>query len=508
MPIRRTAPARASDGARPAREAPRLRRAERAAIVGALLWLLVGPRVQLPGAAGLRVEDLVFVVLAVLCAVRFRALPRPDAPSIALFGVVGSSLLSTVVTSLEDTVHPLTSAMFALRPFEYWVVYPAVRLLLLQRPRAWRWRLDGVLAAVTVLQSAFAVAQYCFRLEWGFSHAAYTRAAGLTVGPYELGAISGALLVYWASRRRWVLAGIAAVGLLTSISRISALGATIALGLLAVTAVLRRVREVRSRRDGGSAAAAAPTSRRRVQVVRLAALLAAGALGLAGAGLLASPGGQAVAGPIASRFATTSLIGSWNAAGERARQVPPLATADDYSGAAYSELQSYVNAGDANESGAEPSNLVRFYRWHLILSSIDTPLDLLFGLGPSFTGPSVDGSYLRFLADGGLVGVAAWLLLLLACVRRMPVWMVSVVVGFLVGAVFIDILFAERPMVLFWALLAMAATERQVAIGPPRHSHRLTPQERLARLRHRDGPVAARRRAGDGVPAEAAVTAG
>ena len=472
-----------------------------------LLWLLVGPRLELPLLHGLRVEDLVFALMAALCLVHLRRIGRPSGVTLAVAGVVVTGLISAAVAIARGTVDPLSSVLFAVRPAEYWVTFPAALLLLRSADRRWLPRIDVLLAVVTVLQTAFAVMQYYFGLQVGFSHASYTRAAGLTVGPYELGAISAALVVYWVFRGRFTLASLATIALAASISRVSLLAAALAVFVLAVGWLLRQRRRVAA--DGWRRAFWHHGRSRlhiAVQVlsVATAALVLAFTLGVihlpvaapadetpppvvaasASAEPSATPSAEedddqpevpvtpdpvpsgVADGPvppsdsILQRLASTSVVGSWFAAQPLADSAPRVFTSSQYTDVAYSHLNAYVTADSASAAGAEPSNLVRFFRWHLIFKTVDDPLDVIFGLGPSFAGPSVDGSYLRFFADGGVLGVLAWLVLILMWLRRSPLWMVCVSLALLIGALFIDIVYAERPMVLYWLLLALATTHQ------------------------------------------------
>lgn len=473
---------------------------ERWTIAVLLLWLLVGPRIEL--VAGARVEDLVFAAIAVLCLLHARLVVRPAGPSLAIAGVAVAGLISALVATARGTVDPVTAVLYAVRPLEYWIAFPAALLLLRGAHGAWGRRVEVLLMVVTVLQTAFAVAQYYFGLRVGFSHASYARAAGLTVGPYELGAISAALVVYWVSRGRFTMASLAAIALAASISRVSLLAAAAGLVLLLAFWGVRLGRRIARR--GWRAALPAP-ARSRVRVVgqvlsvTAAVLVLGSTLGVihlpAAAPQVAPPAvpdstssastdaseapddtattppsdpsdAAPVAGPsdsIAQRLATTSIVGSWFAAQSAAERVPPIRDSTEYADIAYARWNQYVNPATATATGVEASNLVRFFRWHLILNTIDEPTEVVLGLGPSFVGPSVDGSYLRFFADGGVLGVLAWLALVVMWLRRAPLWMVCVTLTVLVGGLFIDIVYAQRPMVLFWMLLAIAATRTRAA---------------------------------------------
>jgi hypothetical protein len=454
----------------------------------------------------MRAEDLVLAALALVCVLHWRRAGPITAPTVAIVGVVCASLVSTGVAVARGTVDPLTAVLYAVRPVEYWIAFPAALLLLRSTDRRWPTRFEGLLVVVTVLQTAFAVAQYYFMVPIGFSHAAYSRAAGLTVGPYELGAISAALAVYWIARGRWTMASLATVALAASISRVSILGAGLAIAILAGAWLVRLGKRISA--TGWRGAIGRGSKPRLLIVGQVLSVAAAGAVLAFTIGVVhlpsaptaavpttqaedspapvtptptaASPspantpspseaaptGPQAPSDSITKRIASTSLLGSWTAAGALAAKVPHAETSDEYRTAAFTDLNSYVNVNAAAAAGLDASNLVRFFRWHLILNTFDDAPDVLFGLGPSFVGPSVDGSYLRMFAEGGVLGVLAWLALIVAWLRRTPLWMVCVTISLLVGALFIDIVYAERPMVLFWALLALAVVRRRPLPAP------------------------------------------
>lgn len=569
---------------------------EQAFIAGSLLWLLIGPRTDLFTTAqpSIRIEDVIFGALAILVVLHRSQLRGRSLRVSGIAAVVVSGLASTAAGVAVGGVGLTTAALYAIRPAEYWLIYPAILLLLGSDFRHRPYRMSFVLAGVTVAQTLAAVLQFA-GLQFGFSKGASTRAAGLTAGPYELGAISAALLVYWLARRNYWLAVPAAAALLMSVSRISLLAAVAGIGTLLIGLLVRRIRhgpsesgkarrsarraarrsarEARTGLEGsgrpvavavaallllvagialgpatyltllaplalsllvywlsrraswlGVPAATAvlmlyssisvsaavigtaalvvvlvvrparrrprrhssrvrrrparqplagfgpiplpPLSRReRVLVVGASALVL---LGVGGAGATLVPAlYERVLVPTAVRLATTSVSGSWDAAGELASRVPRVDTATQYSEVAYATILEDVGANEASGEGLEASNLIRFYRWHLILNNLDTPERIVLGLAPSFVGASVDGSYLRFLADGGVVGVLAWLYLIATWFRRVPLWVAAVVLSYLVGALFIDIVYAMRPMVLLWAFLAIGASS-VVSMQPSR----------------------------------------
>lgn len=403
-------------------------------------WLLAGPRIELVAAFGssVRLEDCLLGVLLVVVAAHWTRSPalRARRTGVLLLGAAG--VLSAAWGTLGGGVSAAPSLLYALRPLEYWVVYPAVLLALERRPRASERRFVRMLAVVTVVQVVAAVLQAALGLSVGFSKFAYDRGAGLTAGPYELGAICAALACYWLWRQTYSLAGLALVGVVISASRISLL----AVAAAAVFVLLAR------RRAGVDTQVRRSPARHRL-AVGLAALLAAAGLALS---LVWGP--ALVSGSL-DRLESTSINAEWSAARQLASSGSRLHTSDAYQERAYTDFM--VDIGQYVSSAADASTLIRFYRWHLLLGSWSDPADRVLGLGPSFAGPSVDGAYVRVLVEGGLVGVAAWSLLTRRLWSRNTRWFQAVLVTTLVGGIFIDIPFAMRPAILVWVLAALAA---------------------------------------------------
>ncbi len=414
------------------------------AVLVAVAWLLVGPRVELIpfAASSIRLEDVIFIALGGFVAVcGFRRIKAKVGTAMlgATLAVLASGLLSVVFGVLSGRIELAPGLLYALRPLEYWVVLPAALLGLGSEAGRAR-RVAVMLGVVTVLQTSVGALQV-LGVPVGFSKFTYERAAGLTAGPYELGAICAMLVCFWLIRRQWVLAAVALGGLIASQSRVSIIA--VAFGLLVLV--------VGKRKALGSAVARLWRERRLTVVVTGGVLLV---LTVASVGWLGAP--------MIERLADTSLLAAWDDAQRFSRSIPPLTTAGAYNHVAYDQIGVVLQGALIDDV----SNVVRFFRWQLLIAALAaTPLALIFGLGASFAGPSVDGSFLRILVEFGVVGLAAWAYWFYVSVRRAGVWIVAVLTTLLIGAAFIDLLFALRPMVLFWFLAAVAWMERPTSGG-------------------------------------------
>jgi hypothetical protein len=164
--------------------------------------------------------------------------------------------------------------------------------------------------------------------------------------------------------------------------------------------------------------------------------------------------------PALERAQSTSVVASWSSAASVVARSSHLTTSEDYASVAYAGIgESILNA----TASSDASSAVRFFRWQLLLrETLNDPLHVIFGLGPSFPGPSVDGAVLRVFVETGLLGLAAWGLLVRNWLRSTPVWFKAAVLSLLIGSLFIDLLFALRPMVVLWTLFALLPHEAAI----------------------------------------------
>ena len=405
------------------------------AVLVAVAWLLVGPRVELVpfASSSIRLEDVIFVALAtfvVVCGWRRVRTTIGGGMLIATAAVLVGGVISVLLGVLSGRVELAPSLLYALRPLEYWIVLPAVMLGLRKEEGRTR-RVVIMLGIVTILQSAVGLLQVA-GIPIGFSKFTYERAAGLTAGPYELGAICAMLACFWLYRRQFLLAAVAIAGLIATQSRVSIVA--VAIGLVVLLVGVRKPLGI---------AVARMWSERRTAVI-----LTGGALLLGAIVILVWFGG-----PVVDRLAGTSIFAAWQDALRFSQTVRTPASAQSYYEAAYDHIGTVLH-GAQNE---DVSNVVRFFRWQLLLAAMAaSPLALIFGLGPSFAGPSVDGSFLRILVEFGAAGLVAWGFWLYRAVRGARVWILAVLATLLIGSTVIDLLFALRPMVLFWFLVAVA----------------------------------------------------
>lgn len=416
-------------------------------VLAAVIWLLVGPRLSIVAIAGssVRLEDFILIALWLFVALHWRSI-RVTLPPRSVVPITLLSLVALVVNVAAARVDIGPSALYSLRILEYWVVFPALYYVFKSTSLKSLDFFVKMIGLITVIHVSVAAAQSVLGLDIGFSKFSADRGAGLTAGPYELGAMCSMLALFWLARRNYLLAGIACIGLLQSSSRIS----IVALVIGAVVLFLK---------DESPGSSPAPRSR------KLSVVVGAGVCGLL---ILALTPGQSAQGEgesLTDRIASTSALTSWNLAGEVVSGISLPNSSEEYNWVAYGAVRTLLSeANFVDAGGGETSDMVRFYRWHILVDSLNSVDRFLFGLGPSFAGPSVDGSYVRMIAETGLLGLIAWVFCLRKWSLRLSPVTNSIFVALLVGAVFIDVLYSMKLMVLMWAFFAINdASSQEVA---------------------------------------------
>lgn len=130
-------------------------------------------------------------------------------------------------------------------------------------------------------------------------------------------------------------------------------------------------------------------------------------------------------------------------------KIPKIHSREDYFTYGYEMLlESDFGEGDA-------SFLIRIYRWTILLNyMLDSPLTMMFGLGPSFASVALDGYYIRLLVESGVIGLIVFTYFIRKALRVYSgdVIFFQYVYVMLVTALFIDIFVSSRAMFVFWFL--------------------------------------------------------
>jgi hypothetical protein len=417
-------------------------------ILAACLWLLIGPRITLISFAGssVRLEDGVLAALASITAIHWTRQRRAKVGPTGIAWVTLTTFAACVLGIITSHIDAGAGILYALRPLEYWFILPCVVFVLggERFESRMRW-LVRLLATITIAQVGVAALQYLGGSSFGFSKFSYDRGAGLAAGPYELGALCAILACFWLGRRNYGLFIVSIAGIAMSQSRISMAAIVAAVFILLIA-------QSRARRPHPGLTKGSDARSHQAALALSAVLVTLTTVGLI---LFSSQITTQLVLPALGRLESTSIFTTWGNAGMLASSVPHVQNSAEYIQIAYGGIYNVLQDTTASDA----SNLVRFYRWHILLNSMSYPGDLLLGLGPSFPGPSVDGAFLRIFVESGLFGVVAWLAMFRNWLRGTQVWFVAAVLTLLIGSTFIDLLFALRPMVLLWILYAVARLE-------------------------------------------------
>lgn len=126
------------------------------------------------------------------------------------------------------------------------------------------------------------------------------------------------------------------------------------------------------------------------------------------------------------------------------------------------DYQTYLITGpQLYYQGSDLSYSMRMSKWSNLLDGMfHNPI---FGLGPSTTGEAVDGNYVRYLAESGLLGFMLWLLLIgyiltlsrsLMRKRVFEGYLIYLnIVAMLIIALFIDIFESSKVAMLLWFMI-------------------------------------------------------
>lgn len=430
-------------------------------------WLLAGPRIPLFSIFGssIRLEDLILASTAITVVRIWSANQGVRARATGISLIVLVSIASSLINVALGHVEIAPALLYSLRILEYWLIYPTLLALAWRDPAGTVRALTQLLVVVTILQTSAAAAQVILGVNFGFSKFSYERGAGLSAGPYELGALCAALSILWFAKRRYILFAIAVVGLMLSASRIS----LIALGFGLALIVTLRIRTFASRRAINSSDSYAEYKRSLTAVAVAAWLVAAGIA-------TTSYWYPMLASASVDRIAETSLARTWETSGQIASGVDTQKTSSSYQALAYGGFIDLI--GPSIEVSGDASNLVRFFRWHVLIDS--TSDSSVIGVGPSFAGPSVDGAYLRVYVETGILGLATWFIFGRRLYKQSADWLKAALVTLAFGSIFIDLLFAMRPMVMIWTLCALAYAEHLQSPVPsnlPQIPSAASPQE-------------------------------
>lgn len=116
--------------------------------------------------------------------------------------------------------------------------------------------------------------------------------------------------------------------------------------------------------------------------------------------------------------------------------------------------------------GTDDSFNLRFNHWAQLFDGLkEQPL---LGLGASVTTEAADGNYIRILAESGILGLIAWISLIVYIIfslcndNSLNIITKFTLYSLLLGALFIDVFEASKLMMIFWFMLGITLKNNEV----------------------------------------------
>ncbi|MEX1664398.1 hypothetical protein [Zhongshania arctica] len=377
--------------------------------------------------SGLRMDDAIILVYIIFFVYLTGVVDAPVfIKLISVFVLLGA--ISGFISSLAGTgVSFLTSLLYSLRHLEYMFIFSIGRYVGLRT-------FSRMLKLFVLYQFAIVLLQKFGYLSFGTLYNVVERQVGSTGGPWELAVIISAPLFFFIWEKKYFYVAISIFILWSTGSRITVVAVFLALLALLFLSEIRRNR-------------IAPFV---VFVVGVIFVLASFFYGVGTAFF------DRLFSLVNFDFSILSVA-------------PEMALSQTQ----YSDFDAkYIKSG-LSELGDEASAISRFSRWALALSVFNSyPFYFqIFGLGPSFFGDALDGSFLRIFLTTGFMGLGLYLLFVykvLTFYRRSNYYLLCFVGVFFVSAIFIDVVYALKANVMFWLLLGVMYSyekERQKDIG-------------------------------------------
>lgn len=135
----------------------------------------------------------------------------------------------------------------------------------------------------------------------------------------------------------------------------------------------------------------------------------------------------------------------------------PVNSQEQYFSLAYGDGLSEILSQNVSDMSA----LVRFTRWSILLSTLSNDwFDFLFGLGPSFAGKAVDGNYVRLLVENGFIGFSLYVFFIIYILYAVKNDLIRAgLISISITALMIDSFVTFKSMMLFWFLLGYYCRE-------------------------------------------------
>lgn len=394
-------------------------------VAGIFIFCLFSFKVEIIG--DVRIDDLLVVILSVIAFWFFivrekgRVQDFSTAPILWFLLFFILNIFSSIYNAVIGRVDLIQGLLFSFRHFEYFLFVFLGYMLSYYRFNFSFWlKLYIVFALVIIPLQSYGLVPVVS----GFSP---DRAIANTGGPWEMAAVAAFLLFYFLEYRYFYLVFFSFVILISTESRV-----TLAAVLLSSWLNLSR-----------------SLSWRVLTAIFLTGSLAI-IIGVVAYWALPSDFLPTLSSErnVINRVITFFSYETFASVVDTVNSASVVMTSEEFSMKTISE-----KLGVPLESfGGDPSAIVRFTNWAILLKSLFLSADsLLFGLGPSFAGKAVDGGFVRLLVETGFLGLTlyiAFIASLLFSARSRLVFNYFLVL--VVSALLIDMFTTYKAMFLLW----------------------------------------------------------
>lgn len=391
------------------------------------LFLILSWKYPIKGfyGTGVRFDDFIilFGFLYFILTQRFKLL-LPDFVTVMVVFTITSLLSSIISFSYGTGVSPFKSILFSLRHVEYLMVfYIGINL-----------RSAHVISALkffVIYQFVIVILQSYGYLSFGTLFNVEQRQVGSTGGPWELAVIMAMPLFYFLSKRMFFYSGLSAFVLLSTGSRVTIVAVLLVFLLVLVKYIFL-----------------AKNMNKKI----ITALLFIVFISISVAFV--------VFGDVYFIERLVSLRGFEYV------HFDEMYLANEISPSQFKNYDIEYIKSVLSTVSSDASAYSRFSRWSLAIETLKSYSVIFFltGLGPSFFGNALDGSFLRILLTTGLLGFSLYIIFLYKIYQFILISRSWYLMGYLFvyvfSCLFIDISFSLKATLFLWLFLGVVYGER------------------------------------------------
>lgn len=375
----------------------------------------------------IRIDDIIIVLFLIVYFLKGRSggyfLKKKPVALFLLY--VSISLFSTIYNSAFGEVDFISSLLFTLRPLEY-CIYIALGYELGKT----KFSPDKTLKFYVVYCLVLIIGQ-TLGIIGGLSNFSFNRAIANTGGPWELAAVSAFLMMYFLLKRNTIFGGASGLILLLTQSRITLVGTLITIlfrNLNLITSLLKK----------------------KLVLLSFLGLVIVGLSSVAVSLVINEPDNRSDSNSgVTARFESIGNNDTISTINDIFTNTNAAINRQDYFNRTYGDG---LNDIITNAGNGDASAFIRFTRWiTLIKTASGNVINFLIGLGPSYAGMAVDGNYVRMFVETGIIGLFAYIIFLVSCLKHIKQKLLKdYIIILVITALFIDIFVTFKAMFFLW----------------------------------------------------------